>query len=312
MALNRYISRLLVIVWFASGPVNATLIDQNRFVGQLLDDIGAITVTLYQQQVIGKLQRDGTGAAADYAGRKGFVAPAEKFIHQVWLDAFVKHKRARETQLTLSLNADTLTARITDASLTQNQQARLVAALLNRMIRAVDDTYTALVIDKLREEGTGAAHEYQIKPGFVPLTQVFVRHLLDALVTRQQQAGYRTFAATLLSRWNLHPDQELYDDFARAGWKFLARQQEKQLQSGKSLRNMIWQPYIETTYSGNKIVLRFVDAVTASSSACIACHNQWEQQDAVKKRRTRQGIEAGKTFRSHELIGVLAVTIPLE
>jgi hypothetical protein len=302
---------LCALLWSTAitGTAAAT---QKQFVEQILDDIARVTLAVYRETVIAKLQHDGTGATADYAGKKGFVPPAEKFIHQVFLGTFVSQKLAREPQLSLVLRTGSLQVLMSNSVLTQNQQARLVAALLNRMIRAISDSYTKLVVDKLDGDGSGAAFEYQSRPGFVPLPAVFVREILDALMLGQQQAGYHDFSVVLLGRWNLNHRQGLRDDFTAAAWKFLVRQQQTYLDSGKPLQHMVWRPYIETAFADDKLVLRFVDAVTASASACVSCHNHWEQQDAIKARRKRQQIEVGRQFQRYELMGVLAITIPLE
>jgi hypothetical protein len=160
MVLNSRAAVLLIAMLCPISISSAADISQQRFASQMLDDIIHVTLALYRDRVIAKLQHDGTGAATDYADRKGFVPLPEKFIRQVFLRTLVSHKLAREKQLGLALSADTLSVRLTDQALTQNQQARLVAALLNRMLHAIDDTYTSLVVDKLSVDGTGALYDY--------------------------------------------------------------------------------------------------------------------------------------------------------
>jgi len=192
------------------------------------------------------------------------------------------------------------------------QKAFTIAKVVDELIRATRKHYTDMVVKKLKGEGAGASLEYKADKGFVPLPAVFMRRVAFETAFQQGRADEWLYNVALLSRWNLNEDQGLQGDFDQRGWEFLAKQQKDYLASGKPLKNIIWEPYIEAGRLRGQRVLRYLSADPASAKPCVSCHNAWERKEEIQNKRAKQGIEVGKVFERHELLGALSITVPLQ
>ena len=266
------------------------------------------TRKVYQTAVVDKLQRDGTGAAADYSKRTGFVPLPDAFLYDVTQNVFLNNFRSDDQLYTLHIAGGTgagLT--IKETSTTPYERALSIAQVLNNTVRAIRKVYTARVVQKLKLQGAGASREYTSRPGFVPLPAVFVRLIAE-------QIGQRTghdLAVTLRSRWNLNQRQGLQDTFERQGWDFLVKQQVDHQATKGSLWGMKWAPYVQVNSTGAVSTLRYLSADPASAPACVTCHNAWERKQEVQARRRQQRVKAGKEFQRHELMGALSIAVPM-
>lgn len=308
----RKLSSLIIVCgiycsWVAPSSVDA----QGQGVADIVNSMMQSTLAIYKTAVVGKLEQDGTGAVAGYTSQKGFVPLPEDFMRRMAIDAIAKHRRSGEKQFTFTFvpgGTGLLAAKITASSLLAEQKALVVAKVLDGMIRAIRGAYTSAVVQKLGRDGTGASLNYTSKRGFAPLPAVFMRLIAADVVSK---AGNQFFVS-LRSRWHLNRQQGLQDDVERAGWDFLAKQQETQRAAGKSLRNFQWEPYVQVLTMGAKKNLRYFSADPASSRSCITCHNAWENRKEIKTIRAEQGVERGKTFKQHELMGMLSIVVSLE
>ncbi len=204
-----------------------------------------------------------------------------------------------------------VTAGFTNESSPEYQSALSVAKVVDTLIRSTRAKYTKNVVSKLKKDGTGAAVNAAALKGFAPLPAQFVRAIAFDVAIKQKKSGEDQFALFLRSRWNLNTEQGIQDDFEKAGWQFLVRQQEEALKGGKALKNIKWKPFVRVeTLNGNQ-VLRYFSADPGSAIACVKCHNAQEKKPEVQQRRKAQGVEVGKTFRMHELMGALSINVPL-
>ncbi|MDH3601478.1 MAG: DUF3365 domain-containing protein [Candidatus Tectomicrobia bacterium] len=284
---------------------------QEPEVSDIVSNVVQSTLSIYKTVVVKKLEQDGLGASADYTSQKGFVSLPEEFMRRMAINAIAKHRRSGEKQFTFTFapgGTGLLSVKLAEPSMPAEQKALVIAKVLDGMIRAVRGTYTSAVIQKLRRDGAGAAIDHTSQKGFVPLPAVFMRLIAADVISK---AGNQFFIS-LRSRWNLNREQELRDDFERAGWTFLAKQQETQLAAGKSLRNFHWEPYVQVVTAGAKKNLRYISADPAASRSCVTCHNAWENREDIKTMRAKQDVEVGKTFKQHELLGVLSIVVSLE
>lgn len=183
-----------------------------------------------------------------------------------------------------------------------------VAKSLDIYIRATREIYTREVVHKLEMEGGGADLDSDIHKGFIPLPGQFIRSVAFNIIAKQKRLNQNFIEFVLRSRWNLNRVQGLQDDFEKEGSKFLAKQQE----SVQDLESIEWKPFIRLQTIEGKRTLRYLNADPASTKDCVKCHNRWEKKDVIKRRRERTGIEKGKVFRLHELMGVLSISITLD
>lgn len=209
------------------------------------------------------------------------------------------------------LNGLTVQAEISPSS-PAYQKGFAVARAIDDIVRATRKHYTGMVVRKLNNDGSGASLEYESTKGFVPLPAVFVRRIAFETAFQQGKAREWRYDVSLRSAWNLNQDQGLREGFEQRGWEFLTQQQKKHLAAGQSLKTLSWEPYVEVGRLRNKPVLRYLSADTASADACVTCHNNWERKGEIRNRRRKAGLEAGKVFQRDELLGVLAITVPLQ
>ena len=190
------------------------------------------------------------------------------------------------------------------------KKAYVVAEAIDMLIRSARAKYTQIVTGKLKKDGTGSSVDHLEKKGFTPLPSQYVRAIAFD-VTLKSRNKKNSFSFYLRSLWNLNPEQGLNNDFEREGWKFIARQQQEHLNAGKSLKTMRWEPYVDVDMVNGKKTLRYLSADSGSKISCVTCHNSWEQKNSIKAIRKEQGVESGKVFSLHELMGVLVIYVPL-
>ena len=186
------------------------------------------------------------------------------------------------------------------------------AVALDDSIRATRANYTKMVVQKLKSEGAGAALDYASKDGFVPLPAVLVRKIAFDIVRARRAAGDSDFSVALRSRWNLNTDQSLISEIEKEGWNYLVSQQEQHLSTGKSLKDLVWKPYVTVQEAPNgSSVLRYLSADAASAAACVSCHSSYEKTPDIQALRRRQNIEVGKQFERYELMGAISISIAI-
>ena len=286
---------------------------QEALATRVIDDLERSTLEAYTSMVVNKLQQDGTGAAANYTKKQGFVPLPEAFMRRTAMDTINQHRRSGEKRFKFAFATDSdfprFIVKVQEQGLSGEQEAEITAKAIDAAIRSIRSHYTEMVVQKLKGDGVGAAIDYENQSGFVPLPAVFIRHIVS---TEDAKSEDKSVAVSLRSRWNLNKEQGLQDAFEQEGWDFLVKQQEDRLASGKSLKRLKWQPYVKVVTQGDKKTFRYLSADPASNQSCVACHNQWENKEEIKAFRKSQGIEAGKVFKANELMGALSITVPLE
>lgn len=191
------------------------------------------------------------------------------------------------------------------------QKALYAAKVVDGLIRATRKHYTQMVVKKLKNDGAGASLEYESAPGFAPLPAVFIRRVVFETAYQQTLAKEWLYDTSLVSKWNLNEDRSLQSTFIKRGWDALIQQQSDHLATGKTLKDLRWQPHVEVGQFKGQPVLKYLSADPASARACVTCHNAWESKEEIQTRRRQQGIEVGKQFQRHELMGALSIIVPL-
>lgn len=192
----------------------------------------------------------------------------------------------------------------------QNAQRQLIehdavkiADVVARLALASRSAYSSAVADKLRDDGTGPHGDYEKRRGFVPLPAQFLK-LVGYEAADGSDGLYRYRP---LSKWNLEPKQGLHDDFQRWAWRQL-EQQDRAAPGGA----IDWQPAWRFEKVNDVRTLRFMRADPASSQACVNCHNEIEAEPATRMRRVTAGVEPGRQWRQHQLLGAIEVQIPVD
>lgn len=203
----------------------------------------------------------------------------------------------------LTLSGLLLVSPITQAN-EQETVALAVAKAVDTMVRSTRATYTKTVVTKLKKDGKGAKQKSNKLKGFVPLPAQFVRNV----AIHSEASGKANFTVALRSAWNLNLEQGLQDEFERQGWDYLMQQQAGQ---ADNLASINWQPYTQISTIDGVQTLRYFSADTAVGGACVSCHNNWEGRDMIKAVRTDAGLEAGKQFVLHELMGAVSISVPM-
>lgn len=186
---------------------------------------------------------------------------------------------------------------------TVEQQALAVAEIVAQQASEARSVYAREVVDKLVRDGFGSDEASENKPGHVPIPAQFLKLVGQAGAQRLD----RLYEFRPVSKWNLEPSQGLSDDFLRWAWPQLEAQQ-RNLPTGEKA----WQPVSRFEERDGRRVLRFLAADPASQMGCVACHNAHEQRPEVRALRMAAGVEPGKQWQQHDLLGALSITIPLE
>ena len=182
-------------------------------------------------------------------------------------------------------------------------EAVKIADVVARLALASRSAYSNAVADKLRDDGTGPHSDYGKRPGFVPLPAQFLKLVgYEAADSSDGLYRYRP-----LSKWNLEPKQGLLDDFQRWGWRQL-ESQDHAAPAGA----IGWQPAWRFEKVNDVRTLRYMRADPASSQACVNCHNDIEAEPATRMRRVAAGVEPGRRWRQHQLLGAIEVQIPVD
>ena len=192
------------------------------------------------------------------------------------------------------------------------QKALAVAKTVDDLIRATRKHYTDMVVRKITNDGAGASITYKKEKGFVPLPADFISRVTFEVAHQQAAEKQWRYDVKLISKWNINKNKGLILEYAKRGWDFLDKQQVQHRNAGKSLGQLIWEPYVEVDRYRDKMVLHYLSADPASDTACVTCHNTWEQKADIQRRRRKQGAELGKVFKYGELMGALSITVPIE
>ncbi len=182
-------------------------------------------------------------------------------------------------------------------------QAIKLAEIIARQAASARSVYAKHIVGKLKQDGLGAHIDSHEKPGYVPLPAQFLK-LFGEQASRESDGLFRYQP---LSKWNLEPTQGLDDEFKRWAW------QELEKQDRAAPRQPIdWQPVWRFEEVDGVKTLKYLRADPASAESCVQCHNAHESQPKIVERRLAAGLEPGKQWQLHQLLGAIQVSIPLQ
>ncbi|MCW7541564.1 ATP-binding protein [Aquabacterium sp. A7-Y] len=182
-------------------------------------------------------------------------------------------------------------------------EAVQVARIVANQAMVARSVYSREVVAKLASDGFGSTPDYKAHTGFAPIPAQFFKYVGREIT--QHNSGLYSYRP--LSRWNLEPGQGLQDDFQRWAWQALQAQDQP-----SPMRPIEWKPAWRFESVGERRVLRYMQADPASEQACVACHNGMERTQEVRLRRLADGVEPGRVFRLHQLLGAVEVTVPVD
>ena len=181
-------------------------------------------------------------------------------------------------------------------------QAMELAEVVARQATVARSVYAEKVVGKLHADGFGAHLHYNDIQGFVPLPAQFLKMIGSSV--RAENAGLYRYKP--ISKWNLEETQGIRDDFQRWAWAQLEAQ-DRIDPAGP----IDWQPAWRIEDMDGVRTLRYLRADPAKSPACVECHNTYERTAQTRERRLRDGIEPGKQWQLHQLMGAIEVNLPI-
>lgn len=186
---------------------------------------------------------------------------------------------------------------------TIEHQALAIAEIVASQATTARSVYARDIAEKLKNDGFGPSVDSATMPGHVPIPAQFLK-----LVGRASSLqADKLYEYKPVSRWNLEPSQGLTDDFLRWAWPQLEKQDQPKPQAP-----IAWKAVSRFEVQNGQRVLRYLSADPASQMSCVACHNGYEKTPAVLAIRQTQGVDLGKQWTQHQLLGALSITIPLD
>ncbi|VAW48963.1 diguanylate cyclase/phosphodiesterase (GGDEF & EAL domains) with PAS/PAC sensor(s) [hydrothermal vent metagenome] len=182
------------------------------------------------------------------------------------------------------------------------KQAEEVAKIIATFAKTARSVYANVAISKLKNDGYGSHVDSAIHEGYIPIPAQFLKALGQA--TEQNTANL--FHYRPVSRWNIEPSQGLSSDFLKWAWPQLEAQDQENPEGP-----IDWQPVFRIEQVDGMNVFRYLTADSATSASCVACHNHYETMENIKKFREQAGVPLGKSWKQHQLLGALEITIPL-
>ena len=180
--------------------------------------------------------------------------------------------------------------------------ALIVAEIVAEHATVSRSIYAKNIVNKLTDDGFGPHVDSDSHAGFIPIPAQFLK-MVGQLAT---ETSNRLFEYKPVSKWNIEPTQGLDDDFLLWAWPQLEAQ-DRENPNGP----IEWQPIWRFEDKGESRVLRFLYADPATSNTCATCHSAYEKTPEIMERRKKQGIATDKTWKQHQLLGALSITIPL-
>jgi len=186
---------------------------------------------------------------------------------------------------------------------TVEHQALAVAEIVAEQVTTARTVYAREIAGTLAGDGFGPNANSAEMPGHVPIPARFLKRVGRASSERSD----RSYEYRPISKWNLEPTRGVTDDFLRWAWP--------QLESQDRLEPAVpieWKAVWRIEGEGRDRVLRYLSADLASQDGCVACHNAYERRPEVIQRRIAAGVEPGKQWVRHQLMGALSISIPLD
>ena len=185
---------------------------------------------------------------------------------------------------------------------TVEHQALVIAEVVASQATTTRSVYASEIADKLKKDGFGPHEDSVHQPGYVPIPAQFLKLVgLASSLNSDKLYEYKP-----VSKWNLEVTQGLNDDFLKWAWPQLESQNPNAPSAAVN-----WTPISRIETQNGQRILRYLSADPAAQISCVNCHNAHEKTPAIRALRLASGIEEGKQWKQHQLLGALSVTIPL-
>ncbi len=185
-------------------------------------------------------------------------------------------------------------------------QAQTVAEIVARQAAIARTVYAEHAAAQHHADAADAADAQQ-RP-HVPASQMLLpAQFLKLMAQATRASGDGLYSFRPISKWHIEPTQGLQDDFQKWAWSELERQDQ-----ADPAGPLAWQSVGRFEQYEGVNTFRYMRADPATSSACVACHNAYEQRPEVMARRVADGVAPGKVWQQHQLMGAIEVNIPLD
>jgi hypothetical protein len=155
-----------------------------------------------------------------------------------------------------------------------------VADYVHAVLEADRTIYTTHIVNRMQEKGIVSAAEHWEQENALPLPAQFLQHSGRLVAESGNGIRYR-----LIGQWPIYQRNAPVTDFERKALDTLRRQPER--------------PVTGVVASGKKQYFQAIYPDRAVSAACVTCHNS-------------HPLSPKQDFKLNEVIGGIAITIPLE
>jgi hypothetical protein len=155
-----------------------------------------------------------------------------------------------------------------------------VADYVHAVLEADRTIYTTHIVNRMQEKGIVSAAEHWEQENALPLPAQFLQHSGRLVAEGGNGIRYR-----LIGQWPIYQRNAPVTDFERKALDTLRRQPER--------------PVTGIVASGKKQYFQAIYPDRAVSVACVTCHNS-------------HPLSPKQDFKLNEVIGGIAITIPLE
>jgi hypothetical protein len=155
-----------------------------------------------------------------------------------------------------------------------------VADYVHAVLEADRTIYTTHIVNRMQEKGIVSAAEHWEQENALPLPAQFLQHSGRLVAEGGNGIRYR-----LIGQWPIYQRNAPVTDFERKALDTLRRQPER--------------PVTGIVASGKKQYFQAIYPDRAVSAACVTCHNS-------------HPLSPKQDFKLNEVIGGIAITIPLE
>jgi len=189
-----------------------------------------------------------------------------------------------------------------------NSEALRIAQIVSTQVVEDRSVYTQEIVAKLNRDGVGADRMSHEKKGFIPLPAQFILSVSEKVAAKSGDL----YRYSLISQWNLNKDKGISTDFDKWAWAQLVDQDRSFASVAAPAGGYDWKPVYRVEEKEGKQSLRFMRADPAAAAACVTCHNKFEGTDEVVALRKLAGVQPGKAWKQHQLMGALRVDVPLD
>ena len=155
-----------------------------------------------------------------------------------------------------------------------------VAEYVHAILEADRTVYTNHVVNRMQAKGIVSAAEHWENENALPLPAQFLQHSGKLVAEGGRGIRYR-----LISLWPIYQRNAPATEFERKALETLSQRPDR--------------PFTGIVTSGRRQYFQAIYADRAVSSACVTCHNN-------------HPLSPKRDFRSNDVVGGMAITIPLD